>query len=166
MQFQMNSQPARQDGLYKMDSFRNTSLTHPPPPPPPPALCLHTPSGMLLTSLPSTHTFLTPQRPNCIVCVSVTSALTEGQWDVKAGNKTSKNIPGILKVSPFRRCINRKTGEWSMECAGGGWVGGVPWVSLRVHFRSPRQGSRVEEEAGFSFYLFCELYIGFCFPLC
>lgn len=37
---------------------------------------------------------------------------------------------------------------------------------LRVLFRGPKEGSRVEEQAGFCFYLFCELYIGFCFPLC
>lgn len=39
-------------------------------------------------------------------------------------------------------------------------------VFLRVLFRSPGEGGRVEEEAGFSFYLFCELYIGCWFPLC
>lgn len=44
--------------------------------------------------------------------------------------------------------------------------GGGSLVFLRVLIRSPTEGSRVEEEAGFSFYLFCGLYIVFCFPLC
>lgn len=48
-----------------------------------------------------------------------------------------------------------------------GWVLGFQ----RVLSRSPAEGSRVEEEAGFSFYLFFFflwiIYIyGFCFPLC
>lgn len=44
-----------------------------------------------------------------------------------------------------------------------GWVHGFQ----RVLIRSPTEGSRVEEEAGFSFYLFfffsCGLYIDFVF---
>lgn len=40
-----------------------------------------------------------------------------------------------------------------------GWLLGF----LRLLFRSPTGGSRVEEEAGFSFYLFCGLYIGYVF---
>lgn len=40
-----------------------------------------------------------------------------------------------------------------------GWVHGFQ----RVLIRSPTEGSRVEEEAGFSFFFFCGLYIGFIF---
>lgn len=43
-----------------------------------------------------------------------------------------------------------------------GWVLGFQ----RVLIRSPTEGSRVEEEAGFSFYLFLWIIYWFCFPLC
>lgn len=54
-----------------------------------------------------------------------------------------------------------------MKCTGGGCSGGGgSFGFLRVLSRSPTEGSRVEEEAGFSFYLFSVDYILVCFPLC
>lgn len=54
----------------------------------------------------------------------------------------------------------------------GGWEGGkgdCSLVFLRLLMKCPTEGSRVEEEAGFSFYLFF-LWIIYCFffrfPLC
>lgn len=92
---------------------------------------------------------------------------------MKAGNKTSVrnscfiysgHIKGLISVQHQQKDkqMVSEVYRWRLQCLGGG--GSL--VFLRVLIRSPTEGSRVEEEAGFSFYLFCGLYIGFCFPLC
>lgn len=59
--------------------------------------------------------------------------------------------------------IFERNGERNVHMeAAVGWVLGFQ----RVLIRSPTEGSRVEEEAGFSFYLFLWIIYWFCFPLC
>lgn len=59
----------------------------------------------------------------------------------------------MLHQQKDRRMVS-EVYRWRLQCV---FRGMAHWFFLRVVNRSPTEGSRVEEEAGFSFYLFCGL---------